>query len=154
VVDETPGAGSPREITHLLAVLDAWLSAYQSFHAQYVDEGLDGPAQVQVQVLARAEVDAHSAGVPTSLMSSAIWRQRTAMAIVGALSPSEADYEQRRVDPAHPGVCLVALCQAAAMILDDWREASGDRAGAIEYGGRPPLRHHRPDWIENVHYPS
>lgn len=125
--------GGAREVTELLAVLDAWVTAFLSFNVGFVDVDMDH--QAQLDVLARAETGANSGGVPTSLMSSAIWRLRVAMCIVVALSPPGTDDDSHR-DPAHPGGTLVALLQAAVMILDDWRQANSDTNEAVDYGGR------------------
>jgi hypothetical protein len=132
-VDAEPG--SNREVTNLLAVIDAWLAAYLSFSGQWVDE-LDH--ETQFKVVASAEVKANSGGVPTSLMSAAIWRIRTAvittLALHVAADPTRgAGGVEREPEPTDPTPAILALLQAASMMLAQWRDACSDSREAVRH---------------------
>jgi hypothetical protein len=78
-----PDDSARREVTRLLALLDSWLTAYGSFNARFVDER---SAEEAFDIALRAEYAANG-GVPTSLMSGALWRIGAAIMAVSSLGP-------------------------------------------------------------------
>lgn len=113
-----------RQVTVLLAILSAWIVAYEFTHDLVADRLT--PEEMAVLISsAQAEV---TDGVAAASMNAAIWHIQWAGYIVTEIGRDGMD------NPSSPASALHALLQAAALALTSWRDIQDGQHGFVING--------------------